>query len=56
MQRCSGVEPCDVRTWRKIVQTSLKRSSVWLDTVETCGKVLKGSAKEGTTVPRTRTE
>ena len=28
-QRCSGVEPCDVRTWRKIVQTSLKRSSVW---------------------------
>ena len=28
-QRCSGVEPCDVRTWRKIVQTSLKQSSVW---------------------------
>ena len=28
-QRCSGVEPCVVRTWRKIVQTSLKRSSVW---------------------------
>ena len=27
--RHSGVEPCVVRTWRKIVQTSLNRASVW---------------------------
>ena len=27
-QRCFGVEPCVVRIWRKVVQTSLKRPSV----------------------------
>ena len=48
-----------MRTWRKIVQTSLKRSSVpdrSHDAVETFGEVPERNAEDGTAVPRTRTK